>query len=555
MRRVRRAASWRDERDDDGGDRRRPRGRPQRAAAAARRGARARGRRRGRRRPDRAARRSRAHRPRVLVLDLNMPGGSSLDAIPELRESTPETAIVVLTMQDDPAFAREALQRRRARLRAQGGRRRRAGRGRPARRARASTYLNPRLGARLAAAAAAAGRAARRPDRARGRGAAPDRARPHQRRDRRAAVPQRAHGRDAPRAHPAEAAAAPRAPSSCATRSSTASSTSTTGSAAAHASCPSADGADLQRAAEQLARARASRRGRSRGAAPPGRSRAPSSATLDVAATPAGSLDRDRDARGAGVLDGVGQRLLDDPVERGLDLGASGGRPSVDGRSSTSSPWRAPMRGGELLDRRRRARARRARPGAARGSARAGSRSRRRSARRPARIAARIAPASSRRRAAGSEHPQAAEALQRLVVQLARPAARARASAAGERVAQPLAPRPTARWRPRSRRWRRTPAAAARPRRRTPARRRGEGGEHAERLAAEHERDEQRCAGTRARARRASARGSASALAGGRAASRGPTAGPRRRSPPRRGRPPRAAGSPRRARRPARGRA
>ena len=52
----------------------------------------------------------RAHRPTVLVLDLNMPGGSSLDAIPELRASTPQTAIVVLTMQDDPAFARQALQ-------------------------------------------------------------------------------------------------------------------------------------------------------------------------------------------------------------------------------------------------------------------------------------------------------------------------------------------------------------------------------------------------------------------------------------------------------------
>ena len=50
-------------------------------------------------------------------------------------------------------------------------------------------------------------RAARRPHRARGRGAAADRARPHQHRDRRAALPQRAHRRVPPRAHPAEAAA------------------------------------------------------------------------------------------------------------------------------------------------------------------------------------------------------------------------------------------------------------------------------------------------------------------------------------------------------------
>jgi two-component system, NarL family, response regulator NreC len=92
----------------------------------------------------------RAHRPGVAVLDLNMPGGSSLEAIPKLRESTPETAIVVLTMQDDPAFARQALQSGAAgfvlkeaadeelleavRLAARG-----------------ETYLNPRLGARLAA--------------------------------------------------------------------------------------------------------------------------------------------------------------------------------------------------------------------------------------------------------------------------------------------------------------------------------------------------------------------------------------------------------------------
>ena len=57
-----------------------------------------------------AMRMIRAHRPRVAVLDLSMPGGSVLEAIPQLRESTPETAIVVLTMQADPAFARHALQ-------------------------------------------------------------------------------------------------------------------------------------------------------------------------------------------------------------------------------------------------------------------------------------------------------------------------------------------------------------------------------------------------------------------------------------------------------------
>ncbi|MGA2924534.1 MAG: response regulator transcription factor [Solirubrobacteraceae bacterium] len=92
----------------------------------------------------------RGHHPTVLVLDLNMPGGSSLNAIPTLRAESPETQIVVLTMQDEPSFAREAL-----------------GAGalgyvlkeaadtelvEAVRRAAAGEiYLNPRLGARIAA--------------------------------------------------------------------------------------------------------------------------------------------------------------------------------------------------------------------------------------------------------------------------------------------------------------------------------------------------------------------------------------------------------------------
>ena len=49
------------------------------------------------------------HKPDVLVLDLNMPGEPSLPAIPRFREVSPDTQIVVLTMQQDPQFAREAL--------------------------------------------------------------------------------------------------------------------------------------------------------------------------------------------------------------------------------------------------------------------------------------------------------------------------------------------------------------------------------------------------------------------------------------------------------------
>jgi two-component system response regulator NreC len=100
---------------------------------------------------DDARRYVRGHHPAVLVLDLNMPGGSSLEAIPAIRAESPLTQIVVLTMQEEPEYAREALV---------GGaigyvlkeaadtelveavRRAAVGEG----------YLNPRLGARLAAA-------------------------------------------------------------------------------------------------------------------------------------------------------------------------------------------------------------------------------------------------------------------------------------------------------------------------------------------------------------------------------------------------------------------
>jgi two-component system response regulator NreC len=90
------------------------------------------------------------HNPRVLILDINMPGGSGLAAVPEIRRQSPETQIVMLTMQDETASAREALQAgvlgyilkeaasdelvKAVRLAAEG-----------------KTYLQPELGARLAA--------------------------------------------------------------------------------------------------------------------------------------------------------------------------------------------------------------------------------------------------------------------------------------------------------------------------------------------------------------------------------------------------------------------
>ena len=48
-------------------------------------------------------------RPRVLVLDVNLPDGLAIDAVAELRKASPETAIVLLTMERDLTLARRAL--------------------------------------------------------------------------------------------------------------------------------------------------------------------------------------------------------------------------------------------------------------------------------------------------------------------------------------------------------------------------------------------------------------------------------------------------------------
>jgi two-component system response regulator NreC len=97
---------------------------------------------------DRTKRMVAAHRPDVLVLDLNMPGEASLPAIPELAR---QTAVVVLTMQNDPAFARTALQSG-----ALGYVLKEAADAELVSAVRAAadgrTYLNPELGARMAAA-------------------------------------------------------------------------------------------------------------------------------------------------------------------------------------------------------------------------------------------------------------------------------------------------------------------------------------------------------------------------------------------------------------------
>jgi two-component system response regulator NreC len=99
---------------------------------------------------DDAARKVRGHHPEVLVLDLNMPGGSGLSMLPRIREESPDTRIVVLTMQGEPAFARQAL-----RSGALGYVLKEAADAELVKAvrmaARDETYLQPELGARLAA--------------------------------------------------------------------------------------------------------------------------------------------------------------------------------------------------------------------------------------------------------------------------------------------------------------------------------------------------------------------------------------------------------------------
>jgi two-component system, NarL family, response regulator NreC len=52
---------------------------------------------------------ARAHHPDVILLDVVMPGRSGIEAIPDLLEESPESKILVLSMQDDPAYVREAF--------------------------------------------------------------------------------------------------------------------------------------------------------------------------------------------------------------------------------------------------------------------------------------------------------------------------------------------------------------------------------------------------------------------------------------------------------------
>jgi two-component system response regulator NreC len=97
-----------------------------------------------------AARYVLGHKPTILVLDLSMPGRPSLELMPQILESSPSTSVIVVTMQNEPAFARQAF-----RAGAKGFVIKQSAADELIAAVRAvlagQTYINPNLGARMAA--------------------------------------------------------------------------------------------------------------------------------------------------------------------------------------------------------------------------------------------------------------------------------------------------------------------------------------------------------------------------------------------------------------------
>jgi DNA-binding NarL/FixJ family response regulator len=58
---------------------------------------------------DEAIKRLRDDQPDVLLLDVGMPGRSGIEALPEIVATAPGTKVLMLSMQDDPAYVRRAF--------------------------------------------------------------------------------------------------------------------------------------------------------------------------------------------------------------------------------------------------------------------------------------------------------------------------------------------------------------------------------------------------------------------------------------------------------------
>jgi two-component system, NarL family, response regulator NreC len=53
--------------------------------------------------------RARSLRPDVVLMDVVMPGGSGIEATPAVLKEAPDAKVLVLSMQDDPTYVREAF--------------------------------------------------------------------------------------------------------------------------------------------------------------------------------------------------------------------------------------------------------------------------------------------------------------------------------------------------------------------------------------------------------------------------------------------------------------